>query len=142
MYDWLRLGLDGKPRPLNIDRAFENLVFERQGAEALRQLISQPQQIAHGDDWKLIHLPTHPDHFYDVHRFEFATEVSDTTNGSPQVLMLVEGSSLLVETAAGMTAKFNFVETFVIPAAAESYKLINQGTTPAKVVKAFLKPLL
>ena len=141
MYDWLRLGLDGVPRPLNIDRAFDNLCFERQCDEVARQLISRPTTIAEGDDWRLIHLPTHGEHFYDVHRYEFETAVVGHSNGSPHVLMLVEGSSLLIETAGGMRECFNFLETFVVPAAAGSYKLINQGEGRAKVVKAFIKPL-
>ena len=45
MYDWLRLGLDGTPRPLNIARAFDNLNFERRGDEAIRQLVSKPKVI-------------------------------------------------------------------------------------------------
>jgi mannose-6-phosphate isomerase class I len=141
MYDWQRLGLDGLPRPLNIGRAFENLCFERQGDEVGRQLLSQPRTIASGTDWQLVHLPTHEEHFYDIHRLEFDDEVTVEMSGSPHVLMLVEGSSLIVQTAEGMRERFHFVETFVVPAAAGSYTLINQSAGRAKVVKAFIKPI-
>jgi mannose-6-phosphate isomerase class I len=140
MYDWLRMNLDGYPRPLHIDRAFENLCVERQGDRVAKELVSRPQIVEQGDNWRVVHLPTHQDHFYDVLRYEFATEVSRQTKGSPHVLMLVEGTSLIVETADGMRRPFNFVETFVVPAAAESYKLINRGDVCAKVVVAFIKP--
>lgn len=139
MYDWLRLGLDGVPRSLNIARAFENLYFERRGDEALRQLISQPKVIIQGAGWRVVHLPTHEDHFYDVHRYEFEKEIVGETKGSPHVMMVVEGSSVLVETQNGMAERFNFIETFVVPAAAGSYKLINLGDSPVKVIKAFIK---
>jgi len=139
MYDWLRMGLDGKPRPLNIERAFSNLRFDLQGHEVLTQLVSRPQTIAVGADWQLIHLPTHEDHFYDVHRFDFTTEVASQTNGTPHVLMVVEGSGVEVITEQGMQQRYSFLETFVVPAAAGGYRLVNAGSGPVKVVKAFLK---
>ncbi|QEG36407.1 Putative mannose-6-phosphate isomerase YvyI [Bythopirellula goksoeyrii] len=142
MYDWLRLGLDGVARPLNIARAFENLDFDRRGEEARRQLISQPHIIDQGQDWRIVHLPTHSDHFYDVHRYEFESEVMGHTDGSPHVLMLVEGSSLEILTHQGMVEQFYYAETFVVPAAAKSYKLVNLGQRPAKVIKAFIKSSL
>ncbi|PJF45389.1 MAG: hypothetical protein CUN48_19130, partial [Candidatus Thermofonsia Clade 3 bacterium] len=64
MYDWMRLDLDGRPRPLNIERAFENLYFDRKGARVQAELIARPCEVASGPGWKLIHLPTHPHHFY------------------------------------------------------------------------------
>ena len=140
MYDWLRLDLQGKPRPLNIQRAFDNLYFGRRGEIIERELIAQPILLETGNEWQVQHLPTHPSHFYDVHRIEFDTSVSVSTDGSPHLLMLVEGTSIRLETCSGKTQRFNYAETFLVPAAADHYRLINEGTAPANVVKAFLKP--
>lgn len=139
MYDWVRLDLDGKPRPINIDHAFNNLDFERNGDRVQQELISKPAVIAGNEKYQLIHLPTHADHFYDVHRIEFDDTIQVDTDGSCHVLMLVEGQSVSIETADGTVQKFAYAETFVVPAAAISYRLKNLGDGRAKVIKAFLK---
>jgi mannose-6-phosphate isomerase class I len=139
MYDWLRMDLNGEPRAINIEHAFNNLNFERKGKMVQEQLISKPTVLKEGADFKLVHLPTHKEHFYDVHRLEFNSEISIETNDACHVLMLVEGTNVLVKTAEGMTRRYNYAETFVIPAAAKHYTLINGGEIPAKVIKAFLK---
>ena len=139
MYDWLRMDLNGNPRPLNIEHAFNNLNFERKGGRVGKELISQSSVLEEGDDWKLLHLPTHAEHFYDVHRLEFASEVQVEKADACHVLMLVEGSSIQVKTAAGGVVRYHYAETFAIPAAAGSYGLINEGSGVAKVIKAFVK---
>lgn len=139
MYDWVRLDLNGKPRPINIDHAFNNLDFSRKGTRVKEELISKQQVIAAGENWQLVHAPTHAEHFYDVHRIEFTGTVTVETEGKCHVLMLVEGKSILVETANGFRQRYNYAETFAVPAAAGSYKIINEGGTTAKVVKAFVK---
>ncbi len=139
MYDWMRLGLDGQPRPINIDHAFKNLNFERKGNKVKEELISKPKVIAQGEDWEIIHLPTHIEHFYDVHRLEFETDITIQTDNICHILMLVEGTSIEVKTENGSHLTFNYAETFVIPAAANSYKIINIGKGKAKVIKAFVK---
>jgi hypothetical protein len=53
--------------------------------------------------------------------------------------MLVEGSSITVETTDSPASVFHFAETFVIPAAAKEYTVTNQGNQRAKLIKAFIK---
>jgi mannose-6-phosphate isomerase class I len=140
MYDWMRLDLDGRPRPLNVKRAFENLRFERQGDRVRAELIARPRVLSQGEGWRRVHLPTHAEHFYDVHRIEFTQGVEATTDGSCQVMNVVEGEAVLLETPNGRRQRFNYAETFVIPAGAEHYRLTNLGKPMAKVVVAFVKP--
>ena len=140
MYDWMRLDLDGKPRPLNIDRAFENLYFDRKGSRVPAEFIAQPRVIESGPGWELIHQPTHRNHFYDVHRYKFSTSVDVTTADSCHVLSLVEGRSVLLETANRQRQRFHYAETFVVPAAAGAYRLTSEDGAEIQVVKAFIKP--
>ncbi|SDC02788.1 class I mannose-6-phosphate isomerase [Pedobacter soli] len=139
MYDWVRLGLDGQPRPINIEHAFKNLDFNRKGELVKAELISKPSVIEKGADWELIHLPTHHQHFYDVQRMEFDSEITVNTNNTCHILMLVEGSTIQLKNVDGQITEFHYAETFVVPAAAESYTLINKGSNRAKVIKAFVK---
>lgn len=140
MYDWMRMDLDGKPRPLNIDRAFDNLRFEHKGAVVPQDLLSQPRVIGGGPGWELLHQPTHRHHFYDVQRYVFRDAVDVETAGSCQIMSLVEGKTVLLETGDGQRQRFNYAETFVVPAAAERYRLISEDGSPIQVVKSFVKP--
>jgi mannose-6-phosphate isomerase class I len=139
MYDWVRPDMHGKPRPLNIARGFDNLEFNRKGQQVHQELISQPLILQKNDAWTLYHLPTHKDHLYDVHRISLRTHIDIETDGQCHVLSLVEGKRLRVETLHGMIQYFNYAETFVIPADAQRYTLINESQEEILIIKAFVK---
>ncbi|MDR1223943.1 MAG: ROK family protein [Tannerella sp.] len=139
MYDWLQTDMDGRPRPINIEHGIKNVNFDRKGETVEKELISRPSILERNENEIIEHLPTHELHFYDVHRHSFEKHIKMQTQGKCHVWMLVEGSSVLLETAGGMKQRFNFAETFVIPAAAKSYTLTNEGKGIAMMVKAFVK---
>jgi hypothetical protein len=54
-------------------------------------------------------------------------------------MSLVEGESVTLETRDGLSQRFNYAETFVVPAAAGHFRLTNNNEAPAMVIMAFLK---
>ena len=139
MYDWMRKGLDGQPRPLNISRAMQNLDFDCKGDRVKKDYISKQILIEQGETSKIIRLTTHPKHSYEIFRFEFMDRLEVKNKGQAHVLSLVEGHKIKVITG-DRSILIHYAETFVIPAAAQKYELINLGDEEVKVIQASIKP--
>ena len=141
MYDWVRLDIDGRPRPINIEHGLNNVRFERNGDVVKDTLISKPYVMEKTDGLQVEHVPTHPDHFYDVHRYTLGsgTSINIENNDKCHVWMIVEGSHVELETANGMKETYNYIETFIVPAATGHYTICNTSDKDVMLVKAFVK---
>ncbi|HVN57482.1 MAG TPA: class I mannose-6-phosphate isomerase [Bacteroidales bacterium] len=139
LYDWLRPDLDGKPRPLNIERGMENLCFGRKGELVPEELICRPYLEKEETGWKLYHLPTHETQLYDVQRYHIATSAHLDTGNKCLVMNLVQGNGIRIECANGRMMRINYAETFIIPAAAGRFTIINESAEEAMIVAVFVR---
>ncbi|MGZ3852593.1 MAG: class I mannose-6-phosphate isomerase, partial [Flavisolibacter sp.] len=138
MYDWLRLDLNGQPRPINIEHAFNNLYFDRKGRYVQEHLLSRPVVEKEWDGGRKLKLPTHQEHFYTVDRYEFLDAVQINTKNQCHVCMLVEGQEIEV-VVDGKGFLFHYAETFIIPASVDVYEMRQKGNRKAFVVVAYVK---
>ena len=138
MYDWVRPGLDGKPRPINVEHGFKNVYFDRKGERVANEFISKQNVVEEFTNGRKMNLPTHEEHFYAVDRYEFTGEIEIETLGQCHICMLVEGDIAEV-TVGENTQTFKYAETFVIPANVPKYKINYKGDKKAFVVVSYVK---
>ncbi len=140
IYDYLRRDLEGKLRPINIERGFANIRPERTGSWVREHLVAKPQLLASGADWQLYELYDKPFTFYKILRLEFASRHVLDTEGKAFAINLVEGEKIAVISAQGRRTELAYLESMVIPAAAERVTFFNQGVKPCKLVLVHVKP--
>ena len=125
LWDWGRLGLDGRPRPIHLDHGLKNIQWERNTAWTHSQLVNQVSPFAGGVGWREERTGLHAKEFIETHRHWFQTRVEHDTQGTVHVLNLVEGSGILVESPTSSFAPFaiHYAETFVVPAEVGRYTI-------------------
>lgn len=84
-------------------------------------------------------LTTHKEHSYKVNRYHFNSAVTIETNGKAHVLSLVEGSSININSGNGKIEKFQYAESFIVPASVRSYTVTNNASTEAMLIVASMK---
>ena len=140
IYDYLRKDLQGKFRPLNFERGFENIRFERKENWVKENLIAKPKLLREGNDWQEYVLYDKPYTFYNIHRIEFESEYELRTEDKAFAINLVEGEKVELVSETEQSANLSYMESMVIPAAAESVKIINRGKSKCKMVLVYIKP--
>lgn len=144
LWDWGRLGLDGKPRPIHINHGKEVIQFQRDTEWTRRELVNRVEPVASGDGWCEERTGLHEREFIETRRHWFTGTVPHHTQGGVNVLNLVEGEEAVVESPTGAFAPFvvHYAETFIVPAAAGAYTIRPHGKSAGQrcgTIKAFVR---
>ena len=125
LWDWGRLGLDGKPRPINIERGEAVIQWDRSTNWVKNNLINTVSEIEKGHGYIEERTGLHPAEFIETRRHWFTDKVEHDTNGGVNVICLVEGDEVIVESPTNAFAPFfvNYCETFVVPAQVGAYTI-------------------
>lgn len=144
LWDWQRLGLDGKPRPINVERGKFVIDWKRNMEYVQEHLANHFTDVAEGDGWREERTGLHPNEFIETRRHWFTKSVTHYTNGSVNVLNLVEGEEAVVESPTNTFEPFvvHYAETFIIPASVGKYTITPYGEAIGKecgTIKAYVR---
>ena len=144
LWDWQRLGLDGKPRPINVERGKCVINWNRDTEYVNEHLRNQFKEVASGDGWIEERTGLHPNEFIETRRHRFSSPVLHHTNDSVNVLNLLEGEEAVVESPTHAFEPFvvHYAETFIIPAGVKEYTIAPYGKSAGKecvTIKAYVR---
>lgn len=138
LWDWQRLGLDGKPRPINIGHGSRVIDWGRDTEYVHKYLANVFEPVAEGEGWREEKTGLHRNEFIETRRHWFTAPVDHHTEGSVNVLNLIEGDECVVESPDNSFEPFtvHYAETFIIPECVGKYRIRPVGTQPCATIKA------
>ena len=118
LWDWGRLGLDGKPRPVHLEHGRQVLQTDRKYEWVKKNLVNAVHIVNDNDDYTEEHTGLHELEFIETRRYTIRGKADLDTEGSVNMLNLVEGSAAVIESPAGGFEPYtvHYAETFILPA--------------------------
>lgn len=135
LWDWNRLGLDGKPRPINVERGRQVIQWDRTTPYVLSQLCNHFEILSREDGCMEERTGLHPNEFIETCRHTFSRTIEHDTECGVNVLNLCDGEEAVVESPIGAFQPFrvHYAETFIIPAAIGRYTITPCGASAGKL---------
>jgi mannose-6-phosphate isomerase class I len=129
MWDWGRLNLDGKPRPIHLEHGATNIDWSRTTSWTRQHLVNRIEALETGDGWREERTGLHEREFIETRRHWFTKTVPHDTCGGVNVINLVQGEEAIVESPHGAFEPFvvHYAETFIVPAAVGPYTIRPHG---------------
>ena len=106
--------------------------------------MNQVEVIAEGEGWREERTGLHENEFIETRRHWFTEKVEHDTDGGVQVLNVIKGDELIVESPTGAFEPFvvHYEENFIIPASVGAYTIRPYGTSVGKycgTIKAYVR---
>lgn len=144
LWDWQRLGLDGKPRPINVERGSRVIDWGRDTDYVREHLMNHTRVVSRGEGWIEESTGLHLNEFIETRRHRFSVPVRHTTHHSVNVFNLLEGEEAVVESPSGAFEPFvvHYAETFIVPACVGEYTIRPYGKSEGSTcvtIKAYVR---
>lgn len=145
LWDWGRIGLDGRPRPVHIDHGKKNIQLDRTTEWVKENLINHVQVLEETESYKEERTGLHELEFIETRRHWFQDSIVLETKGSVNMLNLVEGDAAVIESMDGSFVPYevHYGETFIVPAQIKKYKItpLPEGKEPkvSGIIQAYVR---
>jgi mannose-6-phosphate isomerase class I len=144
LWDWGRLGLDGVPRPVHLEHGGKNIQWDRDSAWVQKNLLDQVETIRAVPGVVEERTGLHELEFIETRRHWFEESAAHDTDGTVNVLNLVEGDEVQVVSPTGAFTPFvvHYAETFIVPASVGPYiveKTRNSRVGTFATIKAYVR---
>ncbi len=144
LWDWGRLGLDGKPRPINIEHGEKVIQWDRTASWIKDHAVDLTETLHEEEGIREERTGLNDMEFIETRRHWFDRKVVHNTNGGVNVLNLVEGREVIVESPTDAFDPFivHYAETFIVPALVGAYTITPYGESEGKqcaTIKAYVR---
>lgn len=142
LWDWDRLGLDGKPRPIHIDDGEKVIQWDRTTKWVEENLVNHFETISDTPEYREIRTGLHELEFIETRVITMRQQTHHVTHGEFNMLNLVDGNSAVIESPTQKFKPFvvHYAETFIIPASIDEYTIrpVDENSE-IKVLKAYVR---
>lgn len=125
LWDWGRLGLDGRPRPVHIGHGEQVIQWDRTENWVRENLVNRFETIAEEPGFSDVRTGLHEREFIETRRYTLSRAQKFSSEGSVSMCNVVDGSGVVITSPAGAFEPFeaHYAETFILPAAVKEFIL-------------------
>nr|WP_315030369.1 class I mannose-6-phosphate isomerase [uncultured Chryseobacterium sp.] len=134
LWDWERMGLDGKPRPISLEHGRKVIQWDRDTSWTQKNILNLTEPVNKGDGWREERTGLDSMSFIETRRHWFTKKVVHHTGGVVNVLNLVEGREVIIESPDYSFDPYiiHYAETFIVPADVGAYTITPHGESVGK----------
>lgn len=134
LWDWGRMGLDGKPRPISLEHGKNVIQWDRTSSWTKENILNLTEPVTEGDGWREERTGLDALSFIETRRHWFTKKVVHHTHGIVNVLNLVDGREVIIESPDHSFEPYviHYAETFIVPAHVGAYTITPHGESIGK----------
>ena len=138
LWDWQRVGLDGKPRPIHLKHGKKNIQWNRTTSWVKENLANAVYEVDEDCGAKKVeHTGLHQLEFIETRRYMMNSITNHDTQGNVNMLNLIDGKKALIKGDFGSFI-VHYAETFIVPACVGQYTIEPYECESIMVIKAYI----